>query len=303
MTQKIFTVMGATGQIGHVVVDDLLRRGHIVRAIGRDEKKMKNLLHKGAEIYFAEFDDVSTLTDAFKGSYAVFCLLPPGYGEQDLGAYQDRVGEAICEALKNAKVDHVVNLSSLGANLKDNTGPIKGLYRQEKRLEEVKNLKTLIHLRPGYFMENLTWQISSIINEGEISSILSGDLPLGMIATRDIGWKAADFMDRSDPVGHVVFEFVGPQEITLNEAALMLGQAIEKPELRYVQITEDEERERMLSQGMNEKIVDLVLEMYRAFNQGLIKSTQEMTLEHHGITTFEEFASMMAHKMLALGRR
>lgn len=38
MSKKIFAIMGATGQIGHVVADDLLKRGHTVRAFGRDKK-------------------------------------------------------------------------------------------------------------------------------------------------------------------------------------------------------------------------------------------------------------------------
>ncbi len=30
-----------------------------------------------------------------------------------------------------------------------------------------------------------------------------------MIATRDIGWKAADLLERTDPVNHQTFDFVG----------------------------------------------------------------------------------------------
>ena len=281
--------MGATGHIGHVIVDDLLKRGHVIRAIGRNEKKLRTLLGQGAEIYMYDFDDVEGLTEAFKDCYSVFCMIPPNLKE-DESAYQDLVGEAICRALKNTKVARVVNLSSIGAELAEGTGPIKGLHRQEERLNDIKTIHDLIHLRAGFFMENISSSVPSILYENEINAMLDGDTPIRMVATRDIGWKAADLLERTDPVNHSVFDFVGPQEITYDNVANILGKTWDIPNLKYVQISFEEERDKMLKAGMNPKTVDLLLEMFQAFNAGKIKSTQELTPEHCGTTTFEEFA-------------
>ncbi len=73
--------MGATGQVGHLIVDDLLKRGHTIRALGRNEKKLRTLLGKGAEIFLYDFDDVDGLTEAFQDCYAVFCMIPPNMKE------------------------------------------------------------------------------------------------------------------------------------------------------------------------------------------------------------------------------
>ncbi len=294
--------MGATGQVGHIIADDLLKRGHTIRAIGRNEKKLRTLLGKGAEIFLYDFDDAEGLTEAFKDCCAVFCMSPPGTKE-DEKALQKHVSDAICQALKNTGVSRVVNLSSIGADLDAPTGPIRGLHDQEEKLNAVDSITDLIHLRAGYFMENFSNSIQSIIYEDVISSPISGDLPMYMIATRDIGWKAADFLERTDPVGHLVFDFEGPHEVTFNDATHILGQVLDKPDLKYVQISLEEERDKLLQAGINPNTCDYLVEMFKAFDEGKIKPTQELTAEHRGTTTFEEFAHMFVHHLLAPIRR
>src|ERR1700732_4637468 len=96
MAKKSDVIMGASGQVGHVVVDQLLEKGHRVKAIGRDAKKLERFKSKGAEdISIEKFDDQEALTKAFKGADGVFALIPPGYNEDNYSAFQDSVGEAI----------------------------------------------------------------------------------------------------------------------------------------------------------------------------------------------------------------
>lgn len=294
--------MGATGHIGHTIVNELLKRGHAVRALGRNEKKMKELLDKGAEIYLSDFDDVKILTEAFKDTYAIFTMIPPSNKESDYLAFQDHVGDAICTAIKNSGVKHVVNLSSLGANHENGTGPIKGLHKLEKKLDGLKNLSFLVHLRPGYFMENLNGYVPMILEQGVITSVFRENVEISMVATRDIGWKAADFMDSTAPQPHLIFEFVGPKMLTMPQATQILGKAFDRPDLRYKKISFEEERKRMLASGAPSKVVDLMLEMYKAFDDGMIKPTQELKKSHHGITSLEEYAQMLVHKTFTPSR-
>ncbi len=301
MSQKIFAIMGATGHVGHVIVEDLLKRGHQVRALGRDEKKLQHLLGKGAEIWFLNFDDVDVLTDSFKDTYAIFSMLPPARNT-NYAAYQDRVSDAICKAIKNANVNRVVNLSSVGANLAEGTGPVKGLYRHEKRLDALKSFASLVHLRPNYFMENLNDFIPMIQNQGVIRSCMDENLPIPMVATRDIGWKASDFLDSSAPQPHLVFDFAGPKEVTMHYVAELFAQAFDHPDLRYEQISYDAEKQILLNAGLLPDTVDLLIEMYKGFNSGLFKPTQELKPSHHGMTTLEEYIQMLAHKNIAHAR-
>lgn len=287
--------MGATGHIGHVLAQNLLLRGNHVRAIGRDPKKLALLKSLGADpISIEDFTDAGALKDAFHRAEAVFSFIPPNHITEDYSSYQDQVGEAIKSAVKKSKVAHVLNLSSIGAEIPEGTGPIAGLYRHEMRLNSLSGVSVL-HLRPGYFMENLLWSIDSIKNAGILLTPLKEDLPIPMVAAADIGKKATEFMDRLDFRGHNFFEFVGPRDVTMKEAAPVLGAAIGKPDLKYSLIAYDEAGKAMLASGMKPKMIELMLQLYRAFNSGHIKNSQRITPEHRGKTTIEDFAKEFAH--------
>ncbi len=290
MPQRTYAIMGATGKIGHVLVEELLKRGHQVRAIGRTKAKLAVLEAKGAKTYAAAFDDAASLAKAFEGASAIFTMISPAYEVDDFSAWQDRTGEAIAQAIRQAKTTHVLSLSSIGAQWPSGTGPIAGLHRQEKRLNAISGLNVL-HLRPAYFMENQFWSIPTIKQHEINGSPMRGDLPLLMVATRDIGQKAADLLDRLEFSGHSVVEFSGPRPYTLNEATTLLGKAIGKPDLKYVQFSYEDAKKAMLGMGMKPGMAQLMVEMDQAFNEGRLVSEGKLLL---GKTTFEEFAAIFA---------
>jgi uncharacterized protein YbjT (DUF2867 family) len=285
MPKQTYAIMGATGHIGQVLARELLARGHAVRALARDAGNLADLKAKGAEAHAAAFDDAKALAAAFAGVEGVFAMIPPGYGEDDFGAFQDRVGEAITSAITRAKVTALVSLSSVGAQHRDGTGPIKGLHRQEQRLNLLPGLNVL-HLRPGYFMENQLWSIATIKQHGINGSAMRGDLPVEMVATRDIAAKAAELLDQLTFRGHSVVELSGPKPLTLNEATAILGKAISKPDLKYVQFPYEDATQAMLGMGMKPSIVSLMIEMHRGFNEGHVAFEGAPS---RGKTTFEEF--------------
>ena len=215
------------------------------------------------------------------------------YGADDFLAYQDKTGEAIAKALVDSAVKYVVNLSSVGANLPNGTGPITGLYRQEQRLNKLAGIN-IVHLRPTSFMENQYWSIPTIKGHGVNGSTTPGDIALPTVATKDIGEKAAEFLDKLNFKGHEVFEFTGPKEYNLVEVTGALGKAIGKPDLKYVQFPYGDAKKAMLGSGMKPGIVDLMIEMYRAGNEGKIRPTQPLTGESRGKTTIEEFSKGFA---------
>ena len=290
MPKRTYAVVGATGQIGHVLVEELLKQDHVVRAIGRNKTKLSALEFKGAEVHAISLDNASALAKVFERASAVFSLIPPGYDADDFGAYQDQAGETIAAAIEQAKVTHVVNLSSIGAQLSEGTGPIKGLHRHEKRLNAIPGLNVL-HLRPAYFMENQLWSIPTIKQHGINGSPLRGDLPIPMIATCDIGAKAAELLDRLDFQGVSVVELVGPKPVTLNEATAILGRAIGKPDLNYVQFSYTDAEKAMVGMGMKPSIVSLMIEMQRSSNEGRVAPEGKPI---QGTTSFETFAESFA---------
>ena len=96
---------------------------------------------------------------------ALLWVTPPGYGSDDLRTFQNRLGQAAATAIRTNWIPRVVNLSSIGAQWGSGVGPINGLHDVEGLLDEVTT--NVIHLRPGFFFENLLWQQDSIRKWGE----------------------------------------------------------------------------------------------------------------------------------------
>ena len=293
MAKLTFAIMGATGHIGHALTEELLKKGHKVRALGRDTGKLQELKAKGAETISGDFTDSALLAKAFKGCNAVFSFLPPAYAADDFEVFVDRTGEAIAQAIAKAKISHVVNLSSMGGKHSSGTGPVKHLHLHEEKLNALLNVNVL-HFRPTYFMENLLWSLPSIKGSGKIATSIKADLPIPMVATRDIALKIAELLNAMEFTGSSVFEFVGPRVVTMTEATKIIGKAIGKPDLKYVQLSDQQAEKELIASGMKHQLSKLIVEMNRAFNEGKIAPTQQMTAEHKGKTTIEEFSKAFA---------
>jgi uncharacterized protein YbjT (DUF2867 family) len=293
MSKRVYTIMGATGHIGQILAEELLKKGHTVRALGRDAEKLTALKQKGAEVHSPAGDNPAALAEVFKGADGVFTLIPPSYTEPDFLAYQNRIGEAIAKALKDSGVKHALDLSSIGADKPSGTGPIVGLHRQEKRLEAIAGLNNL-HLRPAYFMENLFYSIPIIKGMGINGTPIRPDVKIPMIATHDIGLKAAELLNGLSFTGNTVFELGGPRSLTMVEVTSLLGKAIGKPELPYVQFPYEDAKKAMVGSGMMANLAGLMVEMNKGFNDGLVEPTQALTGGHQGHFPLEEFVKFIA---------
>jgi uncharacterized protein YbjT (DUF2867 family) len=288
----MYTITGATGNIGKVIAQILLEKGQKVRAIGRNVNRLKTLEKQGAETLTGSLDDSAFLARAFDGATAVFLMIPPDFQSENYRKYQDRISEAFISALKKAGVRYVVNLSSLGANVPKGTGPIEGLYALEQQLNQLEGTNVL-HLRPTWFMENFLADIPLIKSMGILGSPMKGDLQLAMIATRDIGVAAADRLLKLDFTGKSVQELLGQRDLTMKEAARILGTAIGKPDLPYVQFTYEDAEKGMMQAGLPPDIAKSYVEMVRALNEGVIHFVPR-TPKNTTPTSIEEFAGIFA---------
>ncbi len=61
---RAYAVMGATGHVGKVVAERLLKAGSQVRLIGRSAERLKNLVDRAVIPHVAAFDDVEALRAA-----------------------------------------------------------------------------------------------------------------------------------------------------------------------------------------------------------------------------------------------
>jgi uncharacterized protein YbjT (DUF2867 family) len=175
------------GHVGGAVADYLLDFGGFnnITLLCRRPEKLQSLVDRGAKVAVGSQEDADYLTRATRKMDALYWATPPGYGSDDVRAFQNRLGQAAATAIRANKIPRVVNLSSVGANMATGAGPVSGLHDVEEMLNEA--AENITHLRPGFFFENLLWQMDTIRKWGRISLPLSGSARYPMIATRDIG--------------------------------------------------------------------------------------------------------------------
>ena len=290
-----FVVCGATGNIGSRISEMLLAAGEPVRVIGRERVRLGPLAARGAEPWPGDISDSAFLEKAFSGARGAFILIPPRYDALDFRVYQNGIGASLVAALEKARVPRIVALSSIGAHLTEGTGPILGLHDLEVRMDTLKEAE-VVCLRPAYFMENHLWSVPLIRNQGINGSPIRADVPLPMIATEDIADVTARMFVDGKFHGHAVRYLLGPRDLTMSEATRILGEAIWKPGLQYVQFPEEDARKAMAGAGMSANVADAMLEMQRGFNAGIIRPTRERSVESTTSTTLESFSkSVFAH--------
>lgn len=286
----MYVVTGATGNTGSVVAHRLLNQGKEVRVIGRSADRLQQLAARGAEPYVADITDQADLARVFAGAEAVYAMLPPHISSQDVPAEQQHMIEAIAGALEQAKVRHAVSLSSIGADQDSGTGPVVWLHAFEDRLNRVAGLNVL-HLRCGYFMENTLSQAGTIAALGKAAGPLRGDLKLPLIATRDIGAAAADALGALDFSGHQIRELQGQRDLSMDEATAIIGKAIDKPGLEYIQLPDEQVRPVLMQMGMSANVAALILEMAAALNSGHMRVLEARSPRNTTSTSFETFVA------------
>ena len=284
----MYTVLGAAGNIGSVIARTLLEKGEKVRVVGRHAAKLHPFVAKGAEPFIGDVTDAEAMTRAFNGARAAFLMIPPGLQSQDYRADQERTSEAISAGVKSTGLQYAVNLSSIGAQADAPTGAIRGLHNFEKKLNAIERLNVL-HLRPAYFLENHLAAISMIKMMGIFGGALRPDLKIAMVATKDIGMYAADRLLKLDFNGKQARNLLGERDLSMNEVAAALAKALNRNNLLYAQFPYDQVQKVLVQMGTPVKTAESLIEMFRAFNDGLVVSAEPRSEENTTPTSIETF--------------
>ncbi len=277
------------GHVGSAVVDFLLEFGGDMRVVllGRRPEKLTSFVKRGAELAIGPQDDADYLVKATRGADALSGQRLPATAPTTCGRSRIGSAEPRATAIRTNGIPRVVNLSSVGAHLDSGVGPISGLHDVEGLLDEAATHIT--HLRPGFFFENLLWQLDWIRNAGRFSLPLSGTRRYPMIATRDIGRVAAARLASRGWIGHFVGELHGPADLSFDEVAGILSQTLGR-KIEFVKCDREDARQAMLDNAMSENAADLMLEMYDAVESGRLQTIEPRSTKTTTPTTLTEFA-------------
>lgn len=277
----MFVITGITGNVGGEVARNLLARGKAVRGVVRDVRRGATWAERGCKLVAADIGDSAALGAAFDGAEGVFVLVPPNFDPLPGFPEAQAIAATLRSALKSARPGRVVYLSTIGAQAKHSN-----LLSQHTIIEqELRDLELPItFLRPGWFMENSSWDVAPAREQGRIGSFLQPlDKPVPMVATADIGRVAAALLEETWS-GHRVVELEGPRRVTPLEIAATFSDLFGRT-VSVEAVPRDTWESLFLSQGM--KNPEPRIQMLDGFNEGWIEFEGGEAGSRKGVVTLK----------------
>jgi uncharacterized protein YbjT (DUF2867 family) len=242
----MIAVVGATGNTGRAVVNELKRLGQNPVCVVRNPEKAREVLGPDAKTAVAELTDRAALEKALQGVQSVFVVTGhnPGMVEQQ---------NNVLDAAMKAGAKYLVRVSGGRAVVVPDSESVIGRshYAIEERLRD-SGIGWVI-LRPGLFMQNVFTQAAAIKNDSKMVLPFPKNLPVALTDVRDTGAIGARIL--IDPTSHAgkTYEFTG-KLTNYGEFADVLSQVLGRT-ITYVGVTPEQAEQAMKSRGMPDWLV------------------------------------------------
>ncbi|OJJ21689.1 NAD-dependent dehydratase [marine bacterium AO1-C] len=265
------TLTGSLGRIGRPLTQELIEKGYTVTVISSSSTRSQEIEALGAIPAIGRLQDVDFLASTFQGADVVYTMVPPAnYFDQhlDLLGYFKKLGHTFAQAIQQAQIKHVVNLSSIGAHLANGNGILEGLYHVEQILNNLPEEVGITHMRPTEIYYNLFQFVDLIKHQGIIGSNLGENDFNAWVSPADIASATAEEIMKVSRERKA--RYITSEELTYKEVASILGSAIGKPDLKWVMITDEQLLEGLKTVGMQPTIAEGMMAMYAAIRSGLL---------------------------------
>lgn len=250
-------VTGATGTIGRELVRLLSAGKTPFRALVRSAGKAQSIREAGGDAVVGEYADRASVEAALRGAKKLFLLtnsLPD----------QPETEARLVDAAKAAGVEHVVKLSSTGA---DTVRPplFLKLHGDAERHIEASGLAWTF-LRPNFFMQNYLGWADAIRTQGVLAAP-AGDGRHADVDAHDVAAVAARVLTEPGHEGRA-YELTGPEAQSFEDVARRIA-TITGREVRFVDLPRAEGRRSLVALGESEWSADAFVELYAWFRDGL----------------------------------
>jgi uncharacterized protein YbjT (DUF2867 family) len=219
--QMTILVIGATGNVGRQVVEQLVKRGADVRALVRDPAKAN--FPAGVNVVQGDLLDVDSLRAALTGVSTLFLLN---------AVVPDEFSQALIalNLAREAGIERIVYLSVIHSDLYVNVPHFAGKFAVERMIEQMGLNATI--LRPAYFIDN-DLSIKDVVLGYGVYPMPIGAKGLAMINASDIAEIAAIELLRREqspvPLPLDRINLVGPDTLTGADVAAIWSQVLNRP--------------------------------------------------------------------------
>lgn len=272
-------VTGASGNVGKYVVEELIKKGEEVVAAGVDIVKIQDLFGHKVDYAKLDFTDEKTFEKALEKVDRVFLMRPPHLGKpEDLYPF--------IECMKSRNIKIVSFLSLMG--VEKNTIPPH--HKIEKYIERLE--LPYAHIRPSFFMQNISGVHSVEIKERNEIFIPAGKSKISFIDTKDIGLAIATVLHYPEKYKNTVHTLTGPEAIDFYQIADILSEVTGKKILYRKPGFLRYRSYYIKNRGLDKNYVNVTVALYFMTRMG---TAEKVTGEFYRLTdrkprTFREFA-------------
>lgn len=277
-------ITGSLGNIGRPLTQQLIQAGHSVTVISSNIDKTAEIEASKATAAIGKLEDSDFLTQTFSGADAVYCMTPFDFAEQDQEGYFKKIADSYVKAIKAAGIKHAVILTGWAADVETSHNP-------GQILDQLSDI-SIAELRPGVFYSNFYGYITMIKSQGAIMANFGGDDKIAFVSPNDIATAAYEELTTMSEGKRV--RFVASEEMTCNEAAGILGEAIGIPDLKWITLTDEQMLDAFISFGLPIQLAQDLVNMQAAMHSGTVYNSYLNHRPFLGRTKLKDFAKDFA---------
>ena len=243
-------ITGATGQLGQLVIQALLKRvsADQIVALVRDQKKATALAEQGVELRHFDYDVPESLAPALQGIDKLLLISANEVGRRT------PQHKAVIEAAQLAQVPYIAYTSLLRADI----SPL-GLAQEHRETEALIQASGLRYtlLRNNWYNENYLAGVEHNVASGKLFSATQNG-PISSASRADYAEAAAEVLTTQ---GHEqkTYELAGSQSFTKTDLATYIAHAASKP-VQYLEIDAESFAQGLTQAGLPEPVVNLITE-------------------------------------------
>lgn len=287
-----------TGSLGHIskpLAKDLIAKGHSVTVISSKAEREKEIASLGAKAAIGSQDDVDFLRKTFRGADIVYTMIAlnthsGAYFDKnfDLEAGHKGIAEIYAQAIQDAGVTKVIHLSTIGAHTDTGVGMLNPHFHVEATLCQLPENIHIKFMRPVGFYYNMFGYIPAIKNTRSIVQNYGGDEKEPWVSPLDIAETIAEEMEK--PFAGRTVRYIASDEVSPNEVAKILGNAIGIPNLKIAVIADEQFEDNLIKIGMSPQAAKGLTEMNASRVNGVLYEDYNKHKPILGKVKLEDFA-------------
>ncbi|HVM89996.1 MAG TPA: NAD(P)H-binding protein [Puia sp.] len=251
-------ISGSLGHISKPLAKELITKGHSVTIISSKAEKQREIENIGAKAAIGTIEDVAFLAVAFSGADIVYTMVPPvNFFDPtlDIIAYYVQLANNFKHAILQAGITKVIHLSTIAAHTNKGNGMLAYGYEIESVLKTLPVNVAIKFMRPVGFYYNMFAFIPAIKNAGSIFQNYGGNkLKEPWVSPLDIAETIDEEIEL--PFDGRKIRYIASDEVTPNEAASILGNAIGKPDLKWVVISNEDFIANLVRAGFSQQAAE-----------------------------------------------